>query len=252
MGAPPTPPPPHRSVPTPRLLAVPAALLVAATVRAQQPSAPDSTAAVPRPSPVTSAATPTAGDQAALLADSIEAGLAARASAAILADRDGWLAQRRDAETRWATANARAGALRDELRASEQLRDAVEKKLGLAKKEKREIDRAAAESERKGVERRIDLLRARRELAVAEGELARLEREHADAAVRAADAEQAVAERKAVATPVDPVQRIALEELQSRWLQALRTREQRAMDVADRRLRVVESRQALLERARRR
>lgn len=239
-------------MPTPRLLAVPAALLVATALRAQQPATADSGGARPvAASPVVSSPAPVQGD-AALLSDSIEAGLAARSMAAIQGERDTWLVQRREAETRWATANTHAASLRAELRASELLRDTVERRLGLAKKEKRETDRAGAERERVAVERRIALLRARRELAAAEGELARLEREHADAAVRAADAEQAVAERKAVASPADPVQRLALEELQSRWLQALRVREQRAMELADRRLRVVESRQALLERARKR
>jgi chromosome segregation ATPase len=195
---------------------------------------------------------PTGAGGAAAIADTIEAGLVARTLAAIQGERDRWLGERRDAETRWATATTRAQAMRGEIAALERAIDTLARKASAARKEKRDADRAAAETERRATERALDIVRARREVVAAEGEQARLERDHADAAVRAADAEQAIAERRAVASHADPVQRLAFEELQSRWLQALRTREARNADVADRRFRVVEARLALLERERKR
>lgn len=235
------------------------AVLVIAPVcmEAQEPAVPrpatDSVVARPAtvvPATVTPATTPAAGSVA--IADTIEAGLVARPLAAIQGDRDRWLVERREAETRWATATTRAQAMRAEIAALERTIDTLGRRASAARKEKRDADRTAAETERRAAERALDIVRARRDVVVAEGEQARLERDHADAAVRAADAEQAIAERRAVASHADPVQRLAFEELQSRWLQALRVREARNADVADRRVRVVDARQALLERERKR
>lgn len=228
------------------------AIAAAQEASASRPAADSGTA--PAVAPVTSPATSAAATatSASAIADTIEAGLVARPLAAIQGERDRWLVERRDAETRWAAATARARTMRVEIEALERSVDTLGRKASAARKEKRDADRATAESERRAVARTLDIVRERREVVVAEGEQARLERDHADAAVRAADAEQAIAERRAVASHADPVQRLAFEELQSRWLQALRTREARNADVADRRLRVVEARQALLERERKR
>jgi hypothetical protein len=219
------------------------ALLAPLTVPAQEPGRVDS---------ATRAAPAAPGANASAIADTIEYFLQARMADAIRADRDGWLGVRREAESRWAVERDIAQRLRGEVGGVEQQIDGVERRIKEARKAKNDTLRTAAEGEKRVLERRRDLVRLRRAVHEAQAEQARLERDHADAAVRAADAEQAIAERRLLATPADPVQRLAFEELQSRWLQALRTREARLYDVADRKFRVVEARIALLERSRRR
>ncbi len=127
---------------------------------------------------------------------------------------------------------------------------AVNAKEKLARKDKRDNDRIFALTEKKQLERSLSLLEGRYALRLAQAEHARLMRDQLDAAIRADDAELAIAERQAQVVPNDPSQRSAFQELTSRWLQALRSQTARAYDVEDRRFKVVEAQIELLKRQR--
>ncbi|MCU0619059.1 MAG: hypothetical protein MUF40_04020 [Gemmatimonadaceae bacterium] len=223
-----------------------ATAVLAPCVLAAQGAPADSAVRAAPPVPPALVASPAA------IADTIEAGLVARGLDAIRGERDGFLVARREAETRWAERREAVQRTRTEIAQAERAREAAEEKSRAARKSKQDAERAAADQERRRIERTLLLLRATIEVREAEAELGRIERDAADAAVRAADAEQAIAERRQLASHADPVQRLAFEELQSRWLEALRLRTQREGDVVDRRYRVIEARQTLLERQRRR
>jgi len=183
-------------------------------------------------------------------ADTIEVLLVARATDTVRIEKDRLLGERRDAETRWAGLRDQATKLKATIAELGKVVDSASAKEKLAKKEKRDADRLAAAVEKRQLERAIQLMKGRLELREAQDEEARALRDHIDAAIRADDAELAIAERRDQVVPDDPAQRTAFQELTSRWLQALRTRSARAYDLEDRRFKVVEAQIALLKRQR--
>ncbi len=213
-------------------------LLPTGIVRAQSPT-PAGATAVPTPSVLPASA----GDTSEII-------LTARAADSVRGEKDRHLGERRDAETQWASLREQA----DKLKAAiAEVRDAIiaaGAKEKQAKKDKRDNDRIFAVTEKKQLERSLILLEGRYDLRRAEAEHARMMRDQLDAAIRANDAELAIAERQAQVVPNDPSQRSAFQELTSRWLQALRTRTARAYDVEDRRFKVVEAQIELLKRQR--
>lgn len=182
--------------------------------------------------------------------DTIEIILTARLADSVRLEKDRYLGERRDAETRWASVREQADKLKAAVAEVKEAISAVNAKEKQAKKDKRDSDRIFALTEKKQLERALDLLEARYELRRAEAEHTRLVRDQLDAAIRANDAELAIAERQAQVVPNDPGQRTAFQELTSRWLQALRTRTARAYDVEDRRFKVIEAQLELLKRQR--
>jgi hypothetical protein len=209
--------------------------LSAAIVCAQAPTVPNATA-VPTPSVIPASA-----------GDTSEVILTARAADTVRIDKDRHLGERRDAETQWASMREQADKLKAAIAEVKDAISAVNAKEKLAKKDKRDNDRIFALTEKKQLERSLSLLEARFELRRAQAEHARLMRDQLDAAIRADDAELAIAERQVQVVPNDPSQRSAFQELTSRWLQALRTRTARAYDVEDRRFKVVEAQIELLK-----
>lgn len=182
--------------------------------------------------------------------DTIEIILTARLADSVRLEKDRYLGERRDAETRWASTREQADKLKAAIAEVKEAISAVNAKEKQAKKDKRDNDRIFALTEKKQLERALDLLEARYELRRAESEHARLVRDQLDAAIRANDAELAIAERQTQVVPNDPGQRTAFQELTSRWLQALRTRTARAYDVEDRRFKVIDAQLELLRRQR--
>ncbi len=182
--------------------------------------------------------------------DTIEIILTARLADSVRLEKDRYLGERRDAETRWASVREQADKLKAAIAEVKEAISAVNAKEKQAKKDKRDSDRIFALTEKKQLERALDLLEARYELRRAESEHARLVRDQLDAAIRANDAELAIAERQTQVVPNDPGQRTAFQELTSRWLQALRTRTARAYDVEDRRFKVIDAQLELLRRQR--
>ena len=183
-------------------------------------------------------------------ADTLETILTARATDTVRSEKDRLLGERRDAETRWAGLSDQSLRLRA---AVAELKDAISAataKEKLARKDKRDADRIAAASEKRRMERSLDLIQARFGLREAQAEAARVERDFFDASIQAADAELTIAERRDLVVPDDPAQRTAFQELTSRWLQALRTRAARAYDLEDRRFKVIEAQMLLLKRQR--
>ncbi len=183
--------------------------------------------------------------------DTVEIILTARLADSVRLEKDRYLGERRDAETRWASLREQADKLKAAIAEVTDAISAVNAKEKQAKKDKRDSDRIFALTEKKQLERSLDLLEARYDLRRAEAEYARLLRDQLDAAIRANDAELAIAERQAQVVPNDPGQRTAFQELTSRWLQALRTRTARLYDVEDRRFKVIEAQLELLRRQRR-
>lgn len=183
-------------------------------------------------------------------ADTIEVILTARATDSVRVEKDRFLGERRDAETRWAALRDQASRLKGTIGELKDAIDAASAKEKLAKKDKRDADRIAAAADKRQIERSLALVQARYALREAQAEEARIQRDFIDASVRADDAELAIAERRDQVVPNDPSQRSAFQELTSRWLQALRTRTARAYDLEDRRFKVVEAQLALLKRQR--
>lgn len=183
-------------------------------------------------------------------ADTSEVLLVARRADSVRTDKDRLLGERRDAETRWAALTDQEQRLKASIGEVKSAIDDAGNREKQAKKEKRDGDRIAAAADRKRLERALDLIAARYDLRRAQSEEARIERDHLDAAVRADDAELAIAERREQVLPDDATQRTAFQELTSRWLQALRARAARAYDVEDRRFKVVEAQIELLKRQR--
>ena len=215
-------------------------LLPAGVVAAQTPAPP--VPAAPAPSPFPAAA-----------GDTLEVLLTARGADTVRSEKDRLLGERRDTEARWLSYRDQALRLKSnvgELRAAV---DAAETREKAARKEKRDGDRIVAQTEKRRLERSRDILDARFDLRQAQVEYARIERDLIDAAIRADDAELAIAERRdslgAIAMS-DPSQRPAFQELTNRWLQALRTKAARSYDLEDRRFKVVEAQLALLRRQR--
>ena len=213
-------------------------LLTAGVLRAQQTSPPAATAV---PSIVTLPAS---------AADTFEVILTSRAQDTVRSEKDRFLGERRDAEMRWTAMRDSASRLKGSIgEVKSAINDASNREKS-ARKDKRDADRIAALADKRRLERALAILESRFELRQAQADQARLERDFLDAAVRADDAELAIAERREQVLPDDPTQRTAFQELTSRWLQALRTRSARAYDVEDRRFKVVEAQIELLKRLR--
>lgn len=211
------------------------------TVHAQQTTPPPVT---PTPSAsITSLIPASAGDTNEVI-------LTARATDTVRLEKDRFLGERRDAETRWASLRDQATRLKATISELKDAIDAASAKEKLAKKDKRDADRIAAAADKRQLERSLDLVEYRYALREAQAEEARIHRDFIDASVRADDAELAIAERRDQVVPNDPSQRTAFQELTSRWLQALRTRTARAYDLEDRRFKVVEAQISLLKRQR--
>ncbi len=216
-----------------------AAWFASAGVLCAQPTTPP--VATPVPSPFVLPAS--AGDTNEVL-------VTARAKDSVRSEKDRLLGERRDAEAHWTALRDSAQRLKA---AAAEVRNAINEagnREKQARKEKRDGDRIAALADKRRLERSLEILQARFELRQAQVELAKQERDLLDAAVRADDAELAIAERREQVLPDDPTQRAAFHELTSRWLQALRTRSARSYDVEDRRFKVVEARIELLKRQR--
>ena len=182
--------------------------------------------------------------------DTNEVLIVARGVDSIRVERDRMLGERRDAETRWAARRDQTQQLRSAMAEVRSAIESADQRAKVAKKEKREADRALAALDKRRLERSLELLDARYELRRAQTELSKIERDFLDAAIRADDAESAIAERRAQVVPDDPSQRPAFQELTNRWLQALRTRTARAYDLEDRKFKVVEAQLELLKRQR--
>ncbi len=189
----------------------------------------------------------------AVAADTLEVIVSARAVDSVRVEKDRLLGERRDAESRWTTYRDQSARLKSGVGELKAAVDAAENREKAARKEKRDGDRIMAQVEKRRLERARDIVDARFGLRLAQVEYARIEREFLDAAVRADDAELAIAERRDALGPVamaDPSQRQAFQELTNRWLQALRTKAARGYDVEDRRFKVVEAQLELLKRQR--
>ena len=212
--------------------------LTAASLRGQQTVPPAATAVPLIASLPTSAA------------DTFELILTSRALDTVRREKDRFLGERRDAETRWTAMRDSASRLTASIGEVKTAITDASKREKSARKDKRDADRSAALADKRRLERSLSILESRVDLRMAQAEQARLERDFLDAAVRADDAELTIAERREQVLPDDPTQRTAFQELTSRWLQALRTRSARAYDVADRRFRVVEAQIELLKRLR--
>lgn len=200
--------------------------------------------------PQTATAVPVAVALPTSAADTVEIIVTARSRDSVRAEKDRFLGERRDAESRW-------GSLRDSLtrlKASvAEVKDAISgasSREKQAKKDKRDGDRIAALADKRRLERSLSILEARFDLRAAQVDQAKQERDFLDASIRADDAELAIAERREQVLPDDPTQRSAFQELTSRWLQALRTRGARSYDVEARRFKVVEAQIELLKRQR--
>ena len=228
----------HHSIPGRRAAQFALALLLpAGAVRAQQ--------AIP--------VVPSAGVSAlpAAAADTTEPLPAPRATIAVRADRDRILGELRESENRWATLRDQAARIKANIGEVKGALSSASSREKQASKDKREGDRTAAQADKRRLERAIYLIEGRVQLRTIQAEEARIQREFLDAAVRATDAELAIAERSEQVLPNDASQRTAFEELSSRWLQALRTRAARAYDLEDRRFKVVEAEIEMLKRQRR-
>jgi chromosome segregation ATPase len=221
-----------------------AAALLPGALAAQQAAPP----AVPPVAPAPAPAQPTPMPAAA--GDTNEVLVIARGADTVRMERDRLLSERRDIEGRWAQLREESGRLRSNLADVRAAIDAAGDREKAAKKEKRETDRALFLSEKRALERSRDILESRFDLRQAQVELARLQRDYTDAAIRAADAELAIAERRLQVLPDDASQRGPFQELTNRWLQAIRTRTARAYDVEDRRYKVTEAQLEVLKRQR--
>jgi hypothetical protein len=183
-------------------------------------------------------------------ADTVEIIITPRSRDSVRTEKDRMLGERRDAETRWTAMRDSAARLRGGiLEVKSAIGDASNREKS-AKKDKRDADRIVALADKRRLERSLAILESRYALRLAQAEQAKVERDYLDAAVRADDAELAIAERREQVLPDDPTQRGAFQELTSRWLQALRTRTARAYDLEDRRFKVVEAQLDLLKRQR--
>ncbi|MCC7053885.1 MAG: hypothetical protein IT355_11545 [Gemmatimonadaceae bacterium] len=207
--------------------------------------------ATPVPAPVPTPAPPAAPFvMPASAADTIEVIITSRSVDTVRAEKDQFLSARRDMETQWAALRDQTQRLKYSITELERAVDAASEREKVAKKEKRDADRIAAQVEKRRLERSLEIVEARAALRQAQSEQARLERDLLDASIRADDAELAIAERRTQVLADDPSQRGAFQELTNRWLQALRTRAARAYDVEDRRFKVVEAQLNLLKRQR--
>lgn len=182
--------------------------------------------------------------------DTVELMRAARSADTVRLERDRFLGERRDAETRWAALRDQSSRLRNGIGEVKQAISAAGAREKLARKEKRDADRILAVNEKRRLDRALDLIEARFDLREAEVEQARIERDFLDASIRANDAELSISERRDQVLANDPGQRTAFQELTSRWLQALRTKSARAYDLEDRRFKVLEAQIELLKRQR--
>lgn len=223
-------------------------MLPTAILEAQQSPPP----ATPVPTPTTTPAPPvTPFVMPASAADTLEVLLTARAVDTVRAEKDRLLGQRRDMETQWSALRDQLQKLKYSISELKGAINSVEDREKAAKKEKRDADRIAASVEKRRLERSLEIIEARADLREAQAEQAKLERDYLDAAIRADDAELAIAERRAqLVSPDDPAQRSAFMELTDRWLKAVRTRTARSYDVEDRRFKVVEAQLSLLKRQR--
>lgn len=190
--------------------------------------------------PVPASAAPITALPAAA-SDTTEALPAGRATDVVRIDRDRLLRELRDSENQWATLRDQAARMKSNIGEVKDAISTASNREKQAKKEKREGDRITAQADKRRLERARALLEARMNLRAAQSEETRIQRDFLDAAVRAADAELAIAERREQVLPDDASQRAAFEELTSRWLQLLRTRAARAYDLEDRRFKVVEA-----------
>ena len=206
------------------------------------PPAPTSPPASPPPSPFPAAAN-----------DTLEVIVTARAVDTVRLEKDRLLGERRDTETRWVGYRDQATRLKANVGELRSAIDAAENREKIARKEKRDGDRIVAQTEKRRLERARDIVDARFGLREAQAEYSRVERDVIDAAIRADDAELAIAERRDAVGMIameEPSQRRAFQELTNRWLQALRTKAARAYDLEDRRFKVVEAQLDLLKRQR--
>jgi chromosome segregation ATPase len=216
-----------------------AALLVSAVLSAQQ-TPPQAATPVPQVAVVL----PTSA------ADTFEVIITSRAKDTVRAEKDRLLGERRDAESRWTTLRDSASRLKGNVSEVKSAINEAGNREKQAKKEKRDADRIVALADKRRLERSLDILEARYNLRQAQVEQSKQQRDFLDAAIRADDAELAIAERREQVLPDDPTQRSAFQELTNRWLQALRTRAARSYDVEDRRFKVVEAQLELLKRQR--
>lgn len=213
-----------------------ALLLCAGALHAQQ--------SVPVPAAAPGSTMPAAA------ADTVELLPPARAADTVRTDRDRLLRELREAENQWAALRDQSLGMRANL---VELKTAIESAADrekLAKKAKRDDERVAAQTDKRRLERARDLIEARIDLREAQTEAMRIQRDYLDAGVRAADAELVIAERRDQVLPDDASQRTAFEELNSRWLLALRTHSARAYNLEARRFKVIEAQIDMLKRQR--
>jgi hypothetical protein len=211
------------------------ALAVPAFVRAQSTTTDTTTRPTPAPVVTPPAAPPLPSLIPAVAADTIEVLRGARSVDSVRLERDRLLSERRTADVRQGVLRDQAGTLRNEINEVRGAIRAADDRAKQARKDKRDADRSTAEYEKRQLERSRDLLEVRYDVRTAQAEELRMQRDYLDAAIRAADAELAIAERAAAVSPTDPSQRGAFTELTNRWVQAIRTREARARDLASKR-----------------
>lgn len=129
----------------------------------------------------------------------------------------------------------------------------LKERIALAKKENREVDRLGLEAERKAAEREKMLLERREELRQAEGELEATRAELAGLTQKALQLELQLAVRRAgrSRTPSGGTGGASLDrvigELEKQTLEAQRAQSVYSTQVADREIRVIDSRLELLE-----
>jgi hypothetical protein len=182
--------------------------------------------------------------------DTVEALRTARTADTLRAERDRYLTERRLADVRIGVLRDQAGTLRNEINDVRGAIKAADDRAKNARKDKRDADRSTAEYEKRLLERARDLLEVRFDVRQAQAEELRVMRDYLDAAVRATDAELAIAERASAVSPTDPSQRGAFTELTNRWLQAIRTREARARDLAGKRFDTADIEMEMIRRSR--
>jgi chromosome segregation ATPase len=129
----------------------------------------------------------------------------------------------------------------------------LKEKIGVAKKESREADRAGLEAERKAAEREVDLLKVREELRQVETDLETKRAELAGITQKALQLELQLAIRRAGRSRAPAggaggaSQDRVIGELEKQTLEAQREQAASTVDVADREIRVLDRRLDLLD-----
>lgn len=129
----------------------------------------------------------------------------------------------------------------------------LKERIGVAKKENREVDRLGMDAERKAAEREIDLLRRREELRQSETDWEAKRAELAALTGKALQLELQLATRRAgrLRTPVGGAGGASLDrvigELEKQTLEAQRSQAASSIEVADREITVIDRRLELLD-----